>query len=526
MKSVVTKILDFINRTSLTLAFVIFPMTLNAGNPQDIPVPDTLDQDADIGLAIDTEPPASAEDGIMNNLKDYSPSKADESATSISQTTTGIEEPDTSNIEWDSVYLLNGSKFSSDHENTVANCMLGNVNTEYSKMQSNINTMTINDNGSSVHQHIMEYRHGLMNVLGVEYYKYKYEQQYTLLLGNKKYMRFWTGTKIIPESSCNSENGECQAEFSINLTHADGRLKSMNGSYFKGKQVFVALTGFSVAYNDGLNSVKKLRDAEVSASVTSGNEVSDNGEVSLKLSTNFNGAHIAGYTASVGYVLVVIDPLYVAWTYDEIDPDLLGCTNGLCSGEFNVSIRSPGVINDFMSSDSSDVVQGYTKPIFVGLKSWGFDLNSAMQVHRVRAGVRLYGWTRKDSHGIATLKAWGEGYKADCAVVGDGAEVKKSNSLTYRLAVCYNDSVCRAVYASKAGAIQPSETVFADIWESTTEPIEGIIEKVSETIENINGLIDEGNNIKEAIESATSTDTSDLIKEGTDSLKDVIKNNQ
>jgi polyhydroxyalkanoate synthesis regulator phasin len=388
--------------------------------------------------------------------------------------------------EYTGSVFWNGGKFSGIYDNTVGNCALGRVNTQYGALTSFISDIENDENSLSSESEIL-FGHGL-----TESYAYKYDQYSTHVMANNSSIQFWHGSQSMNNS------GLATKLVSINVLDSDDFGESIDTNYLKDKNIIIISRGIEIEYGSGLSSIERYKN--IYFSISDQDDISfdsDSGDVDFKINTNFSGKNSNDYDAIVHYTAVIYDADDVSIKEFDVDSDDLDCSGSTCSG-----YKSFTVSDIKTSMSEGQIAEGDISSFVVGLNSWGFSSSSAIEAKKIRAGAKFYSW--ENAANKAKIFAWGEIYKDDCKAASDGSETIKANKLKGYLIGCADD-VCEAVYSKGQGE--------EESW--IKERVASVKEKFSDFVSNAQDKIED---VKDSVK-----DKADDVKETVQDIKDNIK---
>ena len=161
--------------------------------------------------------------------------------------------------------------------------------------------------------------------------------------------------------------------------------------------------------------------------------------VDVQLTSDFNGANAADYTASLSYNVFVYDSNYVTFaTQNDIGNQSWSFADSDSYPNYQISTTKDATVSVSWADEAK------SENVFVGLKRFGWNYGSEdTEVKYLWSYAKKEDWNASTQ--TATVFAKGEAYKKDCSIVGDGSKPLKPNKLKTRVIVCRNSSVCKAV---------------------------------------------------------------------------------
>ncbi|OGQ08703.1 MAG: hypothetical protein A3G32_09375 [Deltaproteobacteria bacterium RIFCSPLOWO2_12_FULL_40_28] len=221
------------------------------------------------------------------------------------------------------------------------------------------------------------------------------------------------------EMDCvNPEWGKCNETDKVQLD------SYFDTAWLAGKKVAVFLNGFHTDFEGPGEQSVEFGDGYATAWIDNA-DIPSNYELHVHMETKFNG--------ELNHIDYVTDVSYTVFVYDPAKVSQVAVENGDWEkdGTYYEASRQGTLSSSVTSTAGSDNV-------LVGLKSWGFNEDIAVQMHRVGAWVWLNSW----QNSIATVGMKGAMFKnGDCALVEE--HLWKPRKLTARVLACSDDSVCK-----------------------------------------------------------------------------------
>lgn len=302
-------------------------------------------------------------------------------------------------LKWTGTAVLNGFKV----EKNVTRCT-ANPNVPSKSIATVLDDITYDNSSNTVHVNAQS----KYDING----RYDVDMWYSSVRANRKYMQFWSnavslsmqndrsssgvmigndkGVYPVPVyPSCNNDN-ECVINLTVDVNSLDQNDSKIHNSFYRDKKVFALLQGLSLNHD---RSSRKFIDSEVSLGVRDGDIIAENGTVSLQIIVNYNGQNTPkAFNTTVYFVIGVYDSEHVAYvdvgsTRGADWSDLADDRTVIDQVTANLPWgRSPK--GDF-TCDESGCNKSTVLPMFVGLKSWGFDLDNSYRVRSIRGVARL-----------------------------------------------------------------------------------------------------------------------------------------
>lgn len=307
-------------------------------------------------------------------------------------------------------------------------CAAGTENMEYNELGSYLHDMsaTSASDGVTVNFDITHYLdHGEID------YIFDSRAYYDTFAYNKAFIQIKRDSY---EMDCDNAQmaasggdswGKCKATKTIQLD------SYFDTDWLSGKKVVVFLNGFHTDFEGPGEQSVEFGDGYATVSLDT-ESIPSNYDITLTIETNFNGElQNLDYVTDVYYSLFVYDPTKAASvTVNNSDWDK--------DGTYYETSRQGTLSSSVVSTAGSDNV-------LVGLKSWGFDEDIAVQMHRVGAWAWLSSWINS----IATVGMKGAMFKnGDCWAVDE--HLWKPRKLTAVAFACADDSVCKRESGDKS----------------------------------------------------------------------------
>lgn len=287
---------------------------------------------------------------------------------------------------------------------------------------------------------------------------------YTSIRANRKYLRFWSNSVDIHMNNSTSASGaiesnatspypaaispvcdnnnQCVIDTTVHLNVPDRNGQAMNNQFARGKKAFAMLQGFEFDH-DGAR--RKFRAAKVALRL-SDDTVAADGTLPIRIIVKYRGKQTPkALNAKVHFMVGVYDPEQVA--YVGLSPtQTASWTN---SGFRREVIDSVSVPMPWGRPPKGDFVcpnagcdKAKVLPMFVGLRSWGFDLDKQYQVKSIRGLARLRAVNDlAGDNARLSVRYAGEAHRNKCLVRD---RVETANRMWAGAVVCRNIDVCHA----------------------------------------------------------------------------------